>query len=196
MATAIETCAACNGEVSQAKGFELNTKAEQSYFHEVITNWNTTMPGIDTEIQWTVYLLSSDAKFKHYSLLFICEEDKYPGSPGFTVELGISPRACVIPITRIRQRKKDLPVLGMVMSSARNIMQRGLECLAKQGDYKKVTNNCQNFVSSFAKELGVKQPWTDVEKVETAGWSILGAVVTVGAIAYGISKLWSKKNED
>ena len=198
MATAIETCVACSGEVSKARGFKLNRETEQSYFNGVSTTWDTTMlaPGIDTNIQWTVYLLSSDVKFTHYSLLFICEEDKYKGSPGFTFELGISVQACVIPRTQIGHKKKDLPVLGVVTSSARNIMQRGLVCLAKHGDYNKVSNNCQNFVSSFAKELGVKQPWTDVEKVETAGWTILGAVATVGAIAYGISKLWPKKNED
>ena len=161
-----------SGEIiTSARGFQLTDQAViQSYFSEVDTEWalKPQLPGITEKVKWTVYKLSPGL-WKHFSLLFLCEDTAYRGSPGFTFELvcvvGGQSGNYVTPKTTIRQKGSGTTKLGVIQDSAEAIMNQGLNCLAKFGNYHKITNNCQSFCSKFAGELHISQPWTDGEKV-------------------------------
>ncbi len=183
MATAAEVCATCsNGEITNAKGFQPTEKAVQSYYTQVQTEWANfpSLPGISEEVEWTVYKLSLPGIFEHYSLLFVCEDTAYRGSPGFTFEL-----VCVVgnvtPKTTVRKKGSGTTKLGVIRGSAIEIMKRGLRCLVEFGDYQIITNNCQKFCQKLAGGLGISQPWTDSDKaVALGGLALLGGTLALG----------------
>ncbi len=209
MATAAEVCTTCSSAViTKAMGLQPAHKdVLQSYYTKVQTEWANypSLPGINEEVEWTVYKLSPAIPFKHYSLLFVCEDKAYSGSPGFTFELVYGPRRqsgnYVVPQTifveNIRRGSRSTSKLGVIRDSAVEIMTKGLQCLVNFGDYHKVTRNCQHFCSKFAKELGVKQPWTDTEKLGAIAAATAGVF---GAIVFGIAAVFttlgSKKSDD
>ncbi len=171
-----------SGEIISARGFQLTDQAViKSYFSNVHTEWaKRWLPGISEGVEWTVYKLSPSGLFKHFSLLFVCEDKPYIGSPGFTFELecfvGGQSGNYVAPKTIFWQGSGTIK-LGVIRDSAEAIMNRGLICLAKFGDYHNIINNCQSFCSKFAGELSISQPWTDGEK------AALGLGLAAGALA-------------
>ena len=182
----VETaCLVCgSGEVGTAKCFKLTESIIIiSYYNDVETEWaKHSLPPMNKAVEWTVYRLSSTKMFKHHSLFFVCESPQHETS-GFTFELGIGKQgtqSTVIPVTNCFPRSKftseNLSSLGTVTGySAEDIMDRGLLCLAHFGDYNEHSLNCQDFCSKLAKELGLKQPWTDAEKVVTLGAVLIAA---------------------
>lgn len=195
MAAGVEACILCsNGQVTRAKGFELTSDNIDRYYSRVETEWESqSLPPMNKAIEWTVYRHSWSTEMcnsGHHSLFFVCESPQYETASGFTIELGYNRSHTVVPITHFHQGSVSscCPTLGTVTDSAKNIMDQGLQCLADFGDYHKYSNNCQDFCSKLAKELGLKQPWTDVEKVVTLG--AIGAGV-LGAVGIGLAALWS-----
>ena len=192
-------CLVCgSGEVGTAKCVKPTESNIDSYYNDVETEWaKHSLPPMNKAVEWTVYRLSSTKMFKHQSLFFVCESPQHETS-GFTFELLIGKQgtqSTVIPVTNCFPLSKftseNLSSLGTVIGSAKEIMDRGLLCLADFGDYNEHSLNCQDFCSKLAKELGLKQPWTDAEKVVTLG--AVGAGV-MAAVAIGLAALWSSKS--
>ena len=187
MATATEVCPTCSsGEITNAKGFQPTDDAVRSYYTNVQTEWaKLTLPGISEKVEWTVYKLSPPGAFKHYSLLFVCEDIAYRGSPGFTFELvcvvGEQSGNNVTPKTTVMKKGSGTTKLGVIRGSAKAIIKRGLQCLVEFGDYQIITNNCQKFCQKLAGGLGISQPWTDSDKaVALGGLALLGGTLALG----------------
>ncbi len=198
MATAaMDICTLCSSNsLPKARGFEATKDALNSYFKDAKDNW-TNLPSGKKEVIWSVYKVSPSGLGKHFSLLFVCEDKAYSDSPGFTFELYYTKSSTrgseyqVVPQTHFLTRRGS--ILGSIKGSAEAIMNLGLRCLVAFGDYDRVTHNCQDFCSQFAKKLGIKQPWTDAEKAKAAVG--VGAIaIGVGALAYLLSD--GKKKED
>ncbi len=195
MATATEVCPTCSsGEITNAKGFQPTDDAVRSYYTNVRTEWDNfpVLPGITKEVEWTVYKLSPPGAFKHYSLLFVCEDTAYRGSPGFTFELvcvvGGQSGNYVTPKTIVRKKGSGTTKLGVIRGSAIDIMKRGLRCLVEFGDYQTIKNNCQYFCSKFAGKLGISQPWTDGDKAfALGGLALLGGTLALGLALFSSS---------
>ena len=191
------SCASCSSvEETVAKKFELNEKNVIEYSKDVEESWRregSLLPDLETEVVWTVYRISPSHMFSHHSLLFVCgEAPPDNGSPGFTFELTYGDRGSgceIFPRTAIMSFKEGVKMLGGVRGSAHDIMVAGLNCLAKFGNYHKVTHNCQDFCSDFAKALDLKVPWTDLQTVTVRGVSLVGIL----ALLY---MLWPKKKKD
>ena len=199
----VETaCLVCdNGEleVGTAKCFKLTESNIDSYYNDVETKWaNHSLPPVNKAVEWTVYKFSSSRMFKHHSLFFVCESSDYKTTHGFTIELRVlvdGTRAMVNPYTCFYPSSVStyLSTLGTVTDSAKEIMEQGLQCLADFGDYKKYSNNCQDYCSKLAKELDMKQPWTDAEKTVALGMAGVGVIAAVGI---GLAALWSRSGNN
>ncbi len=190
-----------SGMITNARGFKLTHEAVlQSYVSKVLTEWaKYSLPATNEKVTWTVYKLSPSGLFTHYSLLFVCEDTAYSGSPGFTFELvcavGEPSGDYVTPHTAFKQRGSGTKLGVISHGSAGAIMNKGLQCLANFGDYHTVTNNCQKFCSKLAGELGISQPWTDGDTA--AALTVGGFVLGGGAIVYqAISTLFSSPSDD
>ncbi len=161
--------------MTYAREFKLSYKDVLKNYKSTVRTGLTkySLPGIKEKVKWTVYKLSPSGLFTHFSLLFMY------GERGFTFELmcvGEPSGYYVTPHTAFKQRGSGTQ-LGVIRGSAGAIITKGLQCLANFGDYHIVTNNCQNFCSKLAGELGLPQPWTDVEMAATL---ILSCAVLVG----------------
>ena len=160
-------CAVCsNNRTLEAIGFQTTNDAEKNYFQEVNSNWvKHQLPGMQDIVTWTVYLLPQRPPYRHFSLMFGCQEKRYENSPGFTFEFTYTKARPsnhhyqVIPQTLFK-KANDASKLGNVEGSAKEIMTHGMNCLAEFGDYNPRTHNCQHFCIKFSKELHIQEPWT------------------------------------
>ena len=204
MATSASTekdppCVTCSsGCIATARRFQLTEEAAQSYFENVLAEIAQiqNFPSIRREVEWTVYMISPSRMFTHQSLLFVCEQPQYSGNPGFTFELTYGELGSsneVIPNTDFMMKNEKAKKLGVVTESAYSIMVKGLKCLANFGDYNTVTKNCQDFCRSFAKELKIKQPTTDVQTVAGLAAVAVGVVGAIGLAATAIASIMGKR---
>ena len=190
--TVQDTCDKCSaGRNFQAAAFSIqNTESVVCYVQKLRDLWTEfSLPyEMNETYAWSVYKLSSKKKFSHRSLFFVCDEPRH--SHGFTMELDIRERK-VVPLTRCKSTdhtsRRGCYKLGVVTTTADNIVDIGLNVLSNFGPYHGVNNNCQDFCGKLASELDIQQPWTDLTIVKivagvAVGVAVIGAIVIVSAV--------------
>ena len=184
-----------------AEKFTPNEENLQCYAMKVRDEWTKTtddgvsLPAITETVTWTVYRMHPSGKYRHHSLLFVCDDSQHSSTKGFTFELRYEPHPIqispdiktyrMIPHTDfLDPNNHKSEQLAKLIAPANIIMAKGLECLENFGDYYEIGRNCQDFCKEFAGVLRVEQLETDAEVTGRVAAEKIGEMLNV---------LWNRK---
>ena len=167
------------GYIYQRSGLELFDKEIKQYEEE------GKIPKLETKAEYTIYRWKAGF-MKHESIVLGCN-GKF-----ITLELRVVDKITLF-TTANGIKSESLKECGKIITSGLKLIGIARKVFQTMNPYNSVTNNCQDFVNSFLKEVDMIEEVIDTD----ASWLMKGmavAAVGVGALlAYSLSNNKRKK---